>query len=726
MRHSPHTQRAHLPAAPRPATRRPRRLAVAAAVATLTASIVLPLTGLTATSAAAFTPESYPVQADGTIQLEGTGFGHGVGMSQWGAKGGADAGQNAHQILGAYYPGAALTPAPTRPVRVLLSRWDNANACTSTLPSTTCLEVVAESGQTITNLASGAQIPVPASVGGTSVTALAVSANPAGLTLWANAGGWQQVGGTYSGPLDIASADGVQTTRMGSTTRDYRGTIRIVRASNTTIHRINVLGLEDYLRGVVPAEMPASWPAAAVQAQAVAARTYAAASMNSAGSRAWDLCDTTSCQVYGGVGTENASATTKINSASPSDVRGRVLSTSTGVITAFFSASNGGHSVSGGSAWLPARADGWDPASRWTRTVSGSCLAARYPGRGAFTGLVVTGRDGRGTYGGRVTGLQLQFTSGTVTLGNARTPMATDSAIRGAFVGCGDTGGLRSSMFGRVGGATPVSAPANPPAPAPPSSPAPPPAPPAGALTAGARLGAGAWFGSANGQHRVIVDATNAPRGLLWSSRTCRAVPMVGSPGGSLLTMQSDGNLVLYAGPAIWHTSTHGNPGAYAVLTDDGVLQVRTADGRVLYSSNTACSTGLAFDRAQHYGLTGSPNPLWLLPGDRMASQDGRAILAMQTDGNLVYYRDGRPRWHANTVGRTGARAVLQGDGNFVVYTAGGIPLWGSMTMSPTARAGQVTETRLQVGTDRLSLSRTVKEEATGRVISSQTPWTMS
>ena len=63
---------------------------------------------------------------------------------------------------------------------------------------------------------------------------------------------------------------------------------------------MNVLRLDDYVKGVVPREMPASWPPAAVRAQAVAARTYAAFDRAAHPTRYYDTCDTTSCQVYGG------------------------------------------------------------------------------------------------------------------------------------------------------------------------------------------------------------------------------------------------------------------------------------------------------------------------------------------------------------------------------------------------------------------------------------------
>ena len=71
---------------------------------------------------------------------------------------------------------------------------------------------------------------------------------------------------------------------------------------------VNEVRLENYLRGVVPLEIPASWSLPAVQAQAVAARTYAAYERAHPRSSAYQLCDTSSCQVYGGYDAEHPAA----------------------------------------------------------------------------------------------------------------------------------------------------------------------------------------------------------------------------------------------------------------------------------------------------------------------------------------------------------------------------------------------------------------------------------
>ena len=84
----------------------------------------------------------------------------------------------------------------------------------------------------------------------------------------------------------------------------YRGTLRAIKGDT-----VNILPLDDYLKGVVPREVPASWKPAAVQAQAVAARTYAAFGRREPQASHYQICDTTACQVYGGYSDEGPGPT---------------------------------------------------------------------------------------------------------------------------------------------------------------------------------------------------------------------------------------------------------------------------------------------------------------------------------------------------------------------------------------------------------------------------------
>lgn len=138
------------------------------------------------------------------------------------------------------------------------------------------------------------------------------------------------------GPVQIRLA-GAGYVRAGN--NPYRGTFE-VRRYDARLALINVVALEDYLLGVVPKEMPASWPAEALKAQAVAARTYALYQLGQGKYQGlgYDLVDTVESQVYGGVAAEVKSTTQAVR-----DTAGRVLTYQGQPINALFHASSGGH-----------------------------------------------------------------------------------------------------------------------------------------------------------------------------------------------------------------------------------------------------------------------------------------------------------------------------------------------------------------------------------------------
>jgi len=106
-----------------------------------------------------------------------------------------------------------------------------------------------------------------------------------------------------------APGNPIRVWRADGTSRDYRGTLSAI-TSGASVVTVDTLPMESYLRGVVPQESPASWQPAALQAQAVATRTYAMATKQAAPSIATsDICDTTACQVFSGTATYTASGT---------------------------------------------------------------------------------------------------------------------------------------------------------------------------------------------------------------------------------------------------------------------------------------------------------------------------------------------------------------------------------------------------------------------------------
>ncbi|MCW2868254.1 MAG: SpoIID/LytB protein [Marmoricola sp.] len=343
--------------------------------------------------------QAYAVPADGVLHLTGHGFGHGHGMSQYGAQGAAKQGLTAAQVLRFYYPGTTLTSLGGT-IRVLISADTDGD-----------VRVAPASGLRVRQVAGGTSYALPTTAGITSWRLRTV----AGATRleFAKAGwhAYRPGGKALSGDAEFHRS-GPVTLQVAGTTRVYRGALRL--AAGRTV---DVLGLDNYVRGVVPREMPASWMPAALQAQAVAARTYAAFDRAAHPTRAWQTCDTTACQVYGGFSAEDA----RSNAA--------VAATAAQVVTyagkpAFtqFGSSSGGWLTDGGQPYLVAKPDPYDatpgnPVHTWTTTVTRATLQRLWPAVGTLQRVTVTQRDGHGEWSGRVEKLVLTGTAGTVTVG---------------------------------------------------------------------------------------------------------------------------------------------------------------------------------------------------------------------------------------------------------------------------------------------------------------------
>jgi SpoIID/LytB domain protein len=383
--------------------------------------------GLVATPAAA--EEVYLRPADGAYPLDGRGYGHGIGMSQYGARGAASAGLTWRQIIESYYPGTTIGDNGNPAIRVRLV-------------GQTALAVRADSGLRVNLDRTGTPtvwqvLPPTVARGGAALAveswdlafythAVADPVEAAKYTGW-----WlrfRPVGGSSylnhrmvgASALTVAfdnPGSGVLRKASGTAYRTYRGELRHVRSSNlatATVTVVDTLPMESYLRGVVPNEMPSSWAAEAVRSQAVAARTYAEYERRHApAGRAYDTCDTTSCQVMGSVETEQAAADAAIGATA-----GQIALYSGGPAFTQFSAANGGYTVAGSQPYLVAKADPYDTYT-WQATVAATSIERAWPAIGRLTALRVTQRDGHGAWGGRVTQLVLQGTSGSVTVSGA-------------------------------------------------------------------------------------------------------------------------------------------------------------------------------------------------------------------------------------------------------------------------------------------------------------------
>ncbi len=322
--------------------------------------------------------------ADTEYTIRGGGWGHGIGLSQYGARGYALKGWTYDRIVTHYFQGTRLVAKPTQKVKVNI---DAANGSRSQwwikAGSTTALSVklAADTANTIVldttksywiTTANGTTRVHSDKVTGTRHEPGSVLKTFSG-ECYATAGGFVQVVGT-SGPY---SHSGVI----------WRGTIhfRPTSATANTSRAINYVDLEQYLYGVVPRESPAGWPAAALQAQAVVARSYAY--QDAADGKI--LQCTTSSQVYNGYRGPKGGESSTTNAA-VDRTKGIVVwyGSETRPVKTYFSSSSGGHTASIHDVWVGSTAkpyykgvtdaDQDNPNFAWTSgPISGSSLAER-------------------------------------------------------------------------------------------------------------------------------------------------------------------------------------------------------------------------------------------------------------------------------------------------------------------------------------------------------------
>lgn len=293
--------------------------------------------------AASAAPEPRPVAstalATPQFVLTGGGYGHGVGMSQFGAFAQAGAGRSYRDILAYYYRGTEIGKTPVAKVRVLVANGRRSVRIGSTVPFR-----VREAGGTAYDLPAGEIVVTPDLI-------VAVGGVPLPLI----------------GPLTFRPGTGAPLLLGG---KGYRGDLRVA-AVEGVLQVVDYVGLEAYLLGVVPGEVPKEWPAEALRAQAVAARSYAIASFVKG--QQWDVYADVRSQAYHGVERESPSTSDAVAAT-----RGEVLTYDGQVVTAFYYSSSGGRTAASEDvfgvpfAYLQSVDDPWDevsPFHRWEPRV---------------------------------------------------------------------------------------------------------------------------------------------------------------------------------------------------------------------------------------------------------------------------------------------------------------------------------------------------------------------
>jgi stage II sporulation protein D len=266
-------------------------------------------------------PSARATTQETAFTITGRGWGHGIGMSQWGAYGFAKNGWKYQAILKHYYTGIDFATLGNPVVRIRLR--SGVNAVKVTCPN----EFTATDGSGSLTIPAGSTATTTYADGSYRVVA-------------------GDVAGDFAAAVTFRATSGtlrVLTDTDLNHTGPYRGTIRVER-SGSSLMMINRVALESYLRGVVPIEVSPSWPAESLKAQACAARAYTHRSRTS--SRSWDLyCDVRS-QVYKGAAVEDARSDAAITATA-----GVVPTYNGAVISAFYSACSGGRTENIEFAW---------------------------------------------------------------------------------------------------------------------------------------------------------------------------------------------------------------------------------------------------------------------------------------------------------------------------------------------------------------------------------------
>jgi stage II sporulation protein D len=364
--------------------------------------------------------------SSGNFTIRGAGWGHGWGMSQYGAYGAARKGLSWKQILAFYYPGTRLGKIPSgTKIKVWITA-DNDNS----------LRVLPASGLAVRDTA-GHVYAVPT---GAKYTSWRISRSGAGYRLSYRSSSGRYVTkstGLTSGAWSFSTGSKiVKVVLPHGLVRPYRGSVALIKWG-TGGRTINNVLLEDYVRGVVPAEMPTLWAANAVRAQAVAARSYAVRLQKFAGYSGYDICDTTACQVYGGMARETSGGNAAVKATAGTIVTYRGV-----VALTQFAPSNGGHTAQGDHPYLAAHPDPYDgviKSQAWTRTLSASSISRAWPSVGTVKQLQITSRDGAGAWGGRVMAITI--------IGTSRTTTVSGTTFQHMF-------GMRSSLYMVAGSKT--------------------------------------------------------------------------------------------------------------------------------------------------------------------------------------------------------------------------------------------------------------------------------
>jgi SpoIID/LytB domain protein len=301
-----------------------------------------------------------PAAARADYRFDGHGFGHGVGLAQWGAKGYASETRHTYRwILGRYFPGTTRATAPSARLRVRLKQTTAARVAGADVAT-------GAGGRRVSIQRTHTYRFVPWVADGLEMIDLSTGRTRAHLHA--------PVRLTGDAPLRLLGL-----AENGVTGGRYRGAIVLQRAADQVLV-VDDVGLESYLFGVVPAEMPSSWPVEALRSQAVVARSYALTSRRPG--EPFDVFADTRSQVYRGVASETSRTTDAVRAT-----RAIVLKSGGSIARTLFHSSSGGRTaaveeVFGGPPvpYLRSVDDPFDrlsPLHDWTVTLTDAEVQSR-------------------------------------------------------------------------------------------------------------------------------------------------------------------------------------------------------------------------------------------------------------------------------------------------------------------------------------------------------------
>ena len=372
------------------------------------------LTWFTPSAAAGVAQQSPDPQvfAGGNVNFAGHGWGHGRGMGQWGAFGYAvDLGYSYGDIIDHFYSNTTQSQIPNPTITVRITNQDGID-----------LVVTSDSNFTVGG--------VP--ISGFSAGHLVYRPTDGKFDLYTRYG-CTQADVWYAGIVDPTAVSTiadpgndvhkmVAICQPDGSIREYRGTLTMTFGDSAT-RTINTVDMEDYLRGVVPRESPASWAGSgggagieALKAQAVAARSYALGEGGEDGGRYpyAKTCDSTACQVYGGAGLDGQRIEDDRTDVAVAFTAGQIRRMSDGTVARTeFSSSTGGWSAGGVFPAVEDDGDVESPFHNWSTSVPVSTVQSKY-NVGTLQSFAVTSRNGLGDDGGRALSVQISGSSATV------------------------------------------------------------------------------------------------------------------------------------------------------------------------------------------------------------------------------------------------------------------------------------------------------------------------